>query len=105
MLFVTSATSVSSEGNRKEAVLESSKEEVKKAKSSSLMQEMTAFLTSCYRFRYNVLTEETEVAEVTNNIPDTHLRYTKVDERLSLIHISMRRILLILLNSNYLAGL
>ena len=81
---------VSSEGNRKEAApvfskniekeagLESSKEEVKKAKSSSLMQEVTAFLTSRYRFRFNVLTEETEVA---NNIPDTHLRYTKVDER------------------------
>ena len=66
---------------RKKAGLESSKEEVKKAKSSSLMQEVTAFLTSRYRFRFNVLTEETEVAEVTNNIPDTHLRYTKVDER------------------------
>ena len=65
----------------KEAGLESSKKEVKKAKSSSLMQEVTAFLTSRYRFRFNVLTEETEVAEVTNNIPDTHLRYTKVDER------------------------
>ena len=65
----------------KEAGLESSEEEVKKAKSSSLMQEVTAFLTSRYRFRFNVLTEETEVAEVTNNIPDTHLRYTKVDER------------------------
>ena len=65
----------------KEVGLESSKEEVKKAKSSSLMQEVTAFLTSRYRFRFNVLTEETEVEEVTNNIPDTHLRYTKVDER------------------------
>ena len=72
---------ISSEGTRKEAGLESSKEAVKKAKSSSLMQEVTAFLTSRYRFRFNVLTEETEVAEVTNNIPDTHLRYTKVDER------------------------
>ena len=72
---------ISSEGTRKEAGLESSKEEVKKAKSCSLMQEVTAFLTSRYRFRFNVLTEETEVAEVTNNIPDTHLRYTKVDER------------------------
>ena len=66
---------------RKKAGLESSKEEVKKAKLCSLMQEVTAFLTSRYRFRFNVLTEETEVAEVTNNIPDTHLRYTKVDER------------------------
>ena len=65
----------------KEAGLESSKEEVKKAKSSSLMQEVTAFLTSRYRFRFNVLTEETEVANIANNIPDTHLRYTKVDER------------------------
>ncbi len=37
---------ISSEGNRKEAGLESSKEEVKKAKSCSLMQEVTAFLTS-----------------------------------------------------------
>ena len=90
---------VSSEGNRKEAApvfskniekeagLESSKEEVKKAKSSSLMQEVTAFLTSRYRFRFNVLTEETEVADVANitnienNLPDAHLRYAKVDER------------------------
>ena len=69
---------ISSEGNRKEAAPVSSKEEVKKAKSCSLMQEVTAFLTSRYRFRFNVLTEETEVA---NNISDTHLRYTKVDER------------------------
>ena len=71
----------------KEAGLESSKEEVKKAKSSSLMQEVTAFLTSRYRFRFNVLTEETEVADVANitnienNLPDAHLRYAKVDER------------------------
>ena len=72
---------ISSEGTRKEAGLESSKEAVEKAKSSSLMQEVTAFLTSRYRFRFNVLTEETEVAKVTNNIPDTHLRYAKVDER------------------------
>ena len=72
---------ISSEGTRKEAGLESSKEAVEKAKSSSLMQEVTAFFTSRYRFRFNVLTEETEVAEVTNNIPDTHLRYAKVDER------------------------
>ena len=72
---------ISSEGNRKEAAPVSSKEEVKKAKSCSLMQEVTAFLTSRYRFRFNVLTEETEVASVENNIPDTHLRYAKVDER------------------------
>ena len=84
---------VSSEGNRKEAApvfskniekeagLVPSKEAVKKAKSCSLMQEVTAFLTSRYRFRFNVLTEETEVANIANNIPDTHLRYTKVDER------------------------
>ena len=66
---------------RKKAGLESSKEEVKKAKSCSLMQEVTAFLTSRYRFRFNVLTEETEVANIANNLPDAHLRYTKVDER------------------------
>ena len=66
---------------RKKAGLESSKEEVKKAKSCSLMQEVTAFLTSRYRFRFNVLTEETEVANIENNLPDAHLRYTKVDER------------------------
>ena len=78
---------ISSEGTRKEAGLESSEEEVKKAKSCSLMQEVTAFLTSRYRFRFNVLTEETEVADaanitnIVNNIPDTHLRYAKVDER------------------------
>ena len=78
---------ISSEGTRKEAGLESSKEEVKKAKSCSLMQEVTAFLTSRYRFRFNVLTEETEVADVANitnienNLPDAHLRYAKVDER------------------------
>ena len=53
----------------------------KKAKSRSLMQEVTAFLTSRYRFRFNVLTEETEVAGIANDIPDAHLRYTKVDER------------------------
>nr|WP_195203193.1 VapE domain-containing protein [Phocaeicola massiliensis] len=78
---------ISSEGNRKEAGLVPSKEAVKKAKSCSLMQEVTAFLTSRYRFRFNVLTEETEVADVANitnienNLPDAHLRYTKVDER------------------------
>ena len=72
---------ISSEGTRKEAGLESSKEEVKKAKSSSLIQEVTAVLTSRYRFRFNVLTEETEVTNIANNIPDTHLRYAKVDER------------------------
>ena len=72
---------ISSEGNRKEAGLESSKEAVKKAKSCSLMQEVTAFLTSRYRFRFNVLTEETEVANIENNLPDAHLRYAKVDER------------------------
>ena len=78
---------ISSEGTRKEAGLESSKEAVEKAKSSSLMQEVTAFLTSRYRFRFNVLTEETEVADVANitnienNLPDAHPRYAKVDER------------------------
>ena len=87
---------VSSEGNRKEAAPVFSKNiekeaapvlsegTGKKAKSCSLMQEVTAFLTSRYRFRFNVLTEETEVANITNienNLPDAHLRYTKVDER------------------------
>ena len=90
---------VSSEGNRKEAAPVFSKNiekeaapvlsegTGKKAKSCSLMQEVTAFLTSRYRFRFNVLTEETEVADVANitnienNLPDAHLRYTKVDER------------------------
>ena len=90
---------VSSEGNRKEAAPVFSKNiekeaapvlsegTGKKAKSCSLMQEVTAFLTSRYRFRFNVLTEETEVADaanitnIVNNIPDTHLRYAKVDER------------------------
>ena len=90
---------VSSEGNRKEAApvfskniekeagLVPSKETVEKAKSCSLMQEVTAFLISRYRFRFNVLTEETEVADVANitnienNLPDAHLRYAKVDER------------------------
>ena len=45
------------------------------------MQEVTTFLTSRYRFRFNVLTEETEVAGVENGISDDHLRYAKVDER------------------------
>ena len=53
----------------------------KKAKSRSLMQEVTDFLTSRYRFRFNVLTEETEVADAESGIPDSHLRYAKVDER------------------------
>ena len=58
-----------------------SKDTGKNAKSRSLMQEVTAFLTSRYRFRFNVLTEETEVAGIESGIPDSHLRYTKVDER------------------------
>ena len=53
----------------------------KKAKSRSLMQEVTDFLTSRYRFRFNVLTEETEVADAESGIPHSHLRYAKVDER------------------------
>ena len=71
----------SSKDTEKEAAPISPEETVGKAKSRSLMQEVTAFLTSRYRFRFNVLTEETEVASVENNIPDTHLRYAKVDER------------------------
>ena len=65
-------------GVQKKAESAPSEDTGREAKSHSLMQEVTAFLTSHYRFRFNVLTEETEVA---NNIPDTHLRYTKVDER------------------------
>uniref|UniRef100_UPI001F41E9CC VapE domain-containing protein n=1 Tax=Phocaeicola faecalis TaxID=2786956 RepID=UPI001F41E9CC len=72
---------ISLEDTRKEAAPISSEKTVKKAKSRSLMQEVTAFLTSRYRFRFNVLTEETEVAGVEHNIPDDHLRYAKVDER------------------------
>ena len=75
------AAPVFSKNIEKKAGLVPSKEAVEKAKSCALMQEVTAFLTSRYRFRFNVLTEETEVASVENNIPDTHLRYTKVDER------------------------
>ncbi|WP_237038643.1 VapE domain-containing protein [Phocaeicola faecalis] len=65
----------------KEAAPISPEKTVRKAKSRSLMQEVTAFLTSRYHFRFNVLTEETEVAGVENGIPDDHLRYAKVDER------------------------
>ncbi|MDE5676843.1 VapE domain-containing protein [Phocaeicola sp.] len=56
----------------------------KQAKSRTLMQEVTAFLTSHYRFRFNVLTEETEVVAMSTlerDVPDSHLRYAKVDER------------------------
>ena len=66
---------------KKEAAPISPEETVGKAKSRSLMQEVTTFLTSRYRFRFNVLTEETEVAGVENGISDDHLRYAKVDER------------------------
>ena len=66
---------------RKEAAPISPEKTVGKAKSRSLMQEVTAFLTSRYHFRFNVLTEETEVAGVEHGIPDDHLRYAKVDER------------------------
>ena len=66
---------------KKEAAPISPEETVGKAKSRSLMQEVTAFLTSRYHFRFNVLTEETEVAGVEHSISDDHLRYAKVDER------------------------
>ena len=72
---------ISSKGTRKEAAPISPEDTVRKAKSRSLMQEVTAFLTSRYHFRFNVLTEETEVAGVEHGIPDDHLRYAKVDER------------------------
>ena len=71
----------SSKDTEKEAAPISPEKTVKKAKSRSLMQEVTAFLTSRYHFRFNVLTEETEVAGVEHGIPDDHLRYAKVDER------------------------
>ena len=72
---------VRSKDTEKEAAPISPEKTVKKAKSRSLMQEVTAFLTSRYRFRFNVLTEETEVAGVEHGISDDHLRYAKVDER------------------------
>ena len=50
----------SSKDTEKEAAPISPEETVGKAKSRSLMQEVTTFLTSRYRFRFNVLTEETE---------------------------------------------
>ena len=71
----------SSKDTEKEAAPISPEETVGKAKSRTLMQEVTTFLTSRYRFRFNVLTEETEVAGVENSISDDHLRYAKVDER------------------------
>lgn len=42
---------------------------------------MNVFTTARYHFRFNVLTEEIEVACLENDVPDTHLRYAKVDER------------------------
>ena len=72
---------VRSKDTEKEAAPISPEDTVRKAKSRSLMQEVTAFLTSRYHFRFNVLTEETEVAGVEHGIPDDHLRYAKVDER------------------------
>ena len=72
---------ISLKDTEKEAAPISPEETVKKVKSRSLMQEVTAFLTSRYHFRFNVLTEETEVASVEHGIPDDHLRYAKVDER------------------------
>ena len=72
---------ISLKDTEKESAPISPEETVGKAKSRSLMQEVTAFLTSRYHFRFNVLTEETEVAGVEHNIPDDHLRYAKVDER------------------------
>ncbi|MDU0242481.1 hypothetical protein [Phocaeicola vulgatus] len=50
------------------------------SESHTLMQEVTLPLTSPLpAISVQWLTEETEVASVENNIPDTHLRYTKVD--------------------------
>ena len=75
------AESASSEDNGKKTESAISEDSRKKAKSHSLMQEVTDFLTSRYRFRFNVLTEETEVADAESGIPYSHLRYAKVDER------------------------
>ncbi|WP_237040770.1 VapE domain-containing protein [Phocaeicola faecalis] len=75
------AEPISLKDTEKEAAPISPEKTVGKAKSRSLMQEVTAFLTSRYRFRFNVLTEETEVAGVEHGISDDHLRYAKVDER------------------------
>ena len=77
---VESVLSTTSSGKGKENYARL-KEVQKKAKSHSLMQEVTTFLASRYHFRFNVLTEETEVACLENDVPDTHLRYAKVDER------------------------
>ena len=77
----TGEESAPSRSARKSMNTASPEATIKPAKSRSLMQEVAAFLTSRYRFRFNVLTEETEVTNIANNIPDTHLRYTKVDER------------------------
>ena len=77
----TGEESAPSRSARKSMNTASPEATIKPAKSRSLMQEVAAFLTSRYRFRFNVLTEETEVTNIANNIPDTHLRYAKVDER------------------------
>ena len=77
----TGEESAPSRSARKSMNTASPEATIKPAKSRSLMQEVAAFLTSRYRFRFNVLTEETEVAAMENGIPDDHLRYAKVDER------------------------
>ena len=51
------------------------------APKETLMQRIAGFLTSRYRFRYNVLTEETEVASHEDTVPYTHQRFAKVDDR------------------------
>ena len=63
---------------KKEAAPISPEETVGKAKSRSLMQEVTTFLTFHYHFCFNVLTEVTEVACLENDVPDPHLHYAKV---------------------------
>lgn len=76
----TSASQIRSVANKKPRS-KSSKEPGTKTKPHFLMQEVANFLTSRYRFRFNLLTEETEVARMEENIPDTHLRYAKIDDR------------------------
>ena len=73
--------SVRMKGVQEKAESASAEDTGKKAKSRSLMQEVTDFLTSHYHFRFNVPTEETEVADAESGIPHSHLRYAKVDER------------------------
>ena len=64
------------------SLLAKAKSEVEKAApKETLMQRIACFLTSRYQFRYNVLTEETEVAGTMDAVPATHQRFARVDDR------------------------